>query len=229
MEVKVKAMLQKAMLQKAFKWQRYLDSDKCRDKQTKHYRKLKAMLQKAFKQHHLGAYINVYFEGYLEEYPEEYSDEEYCEEDDNKEEDDEEYYFTDEDDEIVDDEEYYSTEEDEEAAYQVNGSPTLAQVQANIRQLVQLIETHQDSGRKSINTDAPPMVDMLAHPAVRLPGWQSRRDQAFVISDALQLSFTARQRRWPLHLTPYSSPNRAERMANFHFDINNDLSVERSI
>lgn len=73
----------------AYKWLRYLDRVKCRDNLTKHDRKLKAMVQKAFKHHHPGADIHFSFQGRDTDYLEEYSDEEYYEEDDNKEEDDE--------------------------------------------------------------------------------------------------------------------------------------------
>lgn len=89
---------------------------------------------------------------------------------------------------LVNDGDYYSGEEDDEAAYQVNGSQTSAHVQANTRQLVQLIEAQQDSGVMSIDTDPAPVVDTSLHLAIGLERRQSGSGQHL---ESLQLTFTS--------------------------------------
>ncbi|CAM0878420.1 unnamed protein product [Alopecurus aequalis] len=118
-------------------------------------------------------------------------------------------------------------EEDEEDVHQVNASQTSAQVQANTRQLIQLIEEQQDSGRMLIETDAPPLVDTSLHLAI---GSEVRQNRCTEDSESVQLPST-NQRPSPsfldLTLALHSSPDTAQPVAHFPVDISNDLLAQQ--
>ncbi|XP_037482012.1 disease resistance protein RGA5-like [Triticum dicoccoides] len=162
-----------------------------------------SQLKREFKAHHPSADIVIDFE-----------DDEGYEADDN-----EEDYYCGED------------EEDDEVAYQVNGSQISSQAQANTRK-DELTEAQQYSGRMSINTDVPPMADTSVDLAVGSEERQSERTQDLAVWESLHLPSTspvASSSPSSLNLTIElcSSLDRAEPMANFPVDINNDLFVQR--
>lgn len=123
-------------------------------------------------------------------------------------------------------------EEDDEAAHQVNESQTSAQVRADTRQLLQLIEEQKVSGTMGIETEVllNLMVDTSLHLAVRSEGRESGHVEGIAILQSLGSSSTrplapsSPSSRHPT-LAPCSSLDRAEAVANFPVNISNGMLV----